>query len=263
MSNSQKLSQTRTNTVINSASKKQESMLDKAKTKALSRIKNKYNFDPAQFEFVLKDIIYQDELYNLHFPNKKFYGNYVKVLKCGKTKLVRPYYKPDGGILYLKDKKNNKEYPLLVSECKHQGTNKIRLSKGLKKQAKGNAIERTVKNCKDIVDGYRILNCNKYPNFYVVFGKGCDFVKGSTIINRMYGTGGGAYAKSFYFDKAFDVNDINKINNHNIFTETAIASLYLREYWSIKQMNNTLYSVIDTMLVYLKKNNVWNTKNLL
>ena len=55
------------------------------------------------------------------------------------------FIKPDGGFLYATDKEGNKKL-ILVAEVKRQGTNDKRLSEGLPKQAKGNAIERLGKN---------------------------------------------------------------------------------------------------------------------
>lgn len=44
---------------------------------------------------------------------------------------------PDGGILFLVNKKNENKLPLVIAEIKRQGTNKERVSEGKSKQAIG------------------------------------------------------------------------------------------------------------------------------
>lgn len=82
--------------------------------------------------------------------------------------------KPDGGIL-MSDKT-----PILLSEMKVQGTNDLRLSKGLPRQALGNAIERASKN----IRGAEMI-FDDLPVFpYVIFAAGCDFHPDETIASR-------------------------------------------------------------------------------
>jgi type II restriction enzyme len=84
--------------------------------------------------------------------------------------------KPDGGILFLND-----NIPLLSTEAKKQGTNQKRCDEGLKKQAMGNAIERAHKNYNEIKNLF-----DPYPyTGYILFGYGCDFQPGSSIIDRL------------------------------------------------------------------------------
>ena len=83
--------------------------------------------------------------------------------------------RPDGGILYADD------IPVLVTEAKKQGTNNVRAKEGKKKQAMGNAIERAHKNYNELRNLF-----DPYPFFpYLVFAYGCDFEKGSSIIDRL------------------------------------------------------------------------------
>lgn len=91
------------------------------------------------------------------------------------------FISPDGGILYLVDKEK-KRYPILISEVKNQGTNDRRKAEGLKKQAKGNAIERLGKN----VIALRAYMSNEGIFPFVCFGDGCDFEKGSSILDRVH-----------------------------------------------------------------------------
>ncbi len=51
----------------------------------------------------------------------------------------------DGGFLCIENNKGDR-FPILIPEVKNQGTNDLRQQEGLKKQAKGNAIERLGKN---------------------------------------------------------------------------------------------------------------------
>lgn len=83
--------------------------------------------------------------------------------------------KPDGGAIILQYvDMDNKLYDwklLLVSEMKYQGTNDERIKEGLKKQALGNAIERSGKNTNFI----RLLCLQEKIYPFVVFCGGCDF----------------------------------------------------------------------------------------
>ena len=91
----------------------------------------------------------------------------------------KSFVSPDGGVLFVKHK--GEEYPILISEAKKQGTNVIRLDEGLKKQSKGNAIERAFKN----IDEFK-LYCEDLDYFpYVIFACGCDFESGSSILDRL------------------------------------------------------------------------------
>ena len=83
--------------------------------------------------------------------------------------------RPDGGVLFIDDK------PVLSTEAKKQGTNAIRCDEGLKKQAMGNAIERAHKNYNEIKNLF-----HPYPyTGYILFGYGCDFQPGSSIVDRL------------------------------------------------------------------------------
>jgi hypothetical protein len=87
--------------------------------------------------------------------------------------------KPDGGIIIFK--KNNIEYPILISEDKVQGTNDILHENGKKRQATGNAIERGAKN----IRGAEMIFSNMDIFPYVLFASGCDFHSSETIAKRI------------------------------------------------------------------------------
>ena len=83
---------------------------------------------------------------------------------------------PDGGVIWMDNK-----YPILISEAKHQGTNKERLKEGKTKQAVGNAIERLGKNLRGIEALYN--NDNILP--FICFCSGCDFVD-NTVLCKLF-----------------------------------------------------------------------------
>jgi type II restriction enzyme len=91
----------------------------------------------------------------------------------------KSFVSPDGGVLFVKYE--GEEYPILISEAKKQGTNVKRLYEGLPKQSKGNAIERAYKN----IDEFKLYceDLNYFP--YVIFACGCDFERGSSILDRL------------------------------------------------------------------------------
>jgi hypothetical protein len=85
--------------------------------------------------------------------------------------------KPDGGILYAV---KGDRIPILMVEDKVQGTNDIRFSKKLGRQATGNAIERGAKN---IRGAEMLFTGDIFP--YVLFASGCDFHPSETIAKRI------------------------------------------------------------------------------
>ena len=88
--------------------------------------------------------------------------------------------RPDGGILSIQDA-DNERYPILIAEVKNQGTNDLRRSEGLPRQARGNAIERLGKN----VIGFRTALIHESITPFVCFGYGCDFEADSSILDRV------------------------------------------------------------------------------
>jgi type II restriction enzyme len=128
----------------------------------------------------------------LHELNKKYNDCFILETKLSKKDIAQSlgfknyksqgrdsFVKPDGGIIYYV--KNNKKYPVLITEAKKQGTNDIRATEGKAKQGKGNAIERAYKNYKELE-----LYCKNLPVFpYVIFAYGCDFEDGSSINDRL------------------------------------------------------------------------------
>lgn len=144
------------------------------------------------------------------------------------------FMSPDGGITYLVDR-SGKEYPILIGEVKNQGTNAARIEEGLPKQAKGNAVERLGKN----VIGFRTYMLSEAIFPYVCFGDGCDFEKGSSILDRvltiaMFGT----------------LNEDHTSNDgpNGIFNR---GSYYFKsDYWTIEELFDILYDVAKRSIYY-------------
>ena len=124
--------------------------------------------------------------------------------------------KPDGGILFLND-----NIPLLSTEAKKQGTNNLRCDKGLKKQAMGNAIERAHKNYNEIKNLF-----DPYPyTGYILFGYGCDFQPGSSIIDRL---GAMTYYDSFNTLHIKDSIKESTLYNTKFIERNKKASVFLQ-----------------------------------
>lgn len=134
---------------------------------------------------------------------------------------------PDGGIIYVHSKKQI--YPLVISEMKKQGTNDT----NAEKQAKGNAIERASKNI-DEAKAY-FINYKIFP--YILFTFGCDFHKGSSIIDRI--TSANMYSP---------LNELY-VRDHHLLGKR--ASLYVREAkWSQEEMSSALLDAAQQSIEY-------------
>lgn len=105
------------------------------------------------------------------------YPQYTNILS---SVMESSYIRPDGGFLYVTGQ-DGKPKIILVAEVKHQGTNDKRLKEGLKKQAKGNAIERLGKN----LNAVRAIFKAEGVVPFVCFGNGDDFKDTSTIRDRV------------------------------------------------------------------------------
>jgi len=167
MSKKSELREQRLNTIINKTSVKQENELSKALEKVVLKLNEKF-----KVSLIHEKNIGLVEVIN----NIKEYFKDVDFANPINSSNMRP----DGGILYITDLKDNR-YPVLITEVKNQGTNDIRLTEGKPKQAQGNAIERLGKN----VIGFRtfLMKENIFP--FVCFGYGCDFAPGSSILDRV------------------------------------------------------------------------------
>lgn len=169
----------------------------------------------------LKDIIAE---LRVKFPEVAFSDPEVSV----------SFMSPDGGITYLLDK-DGKGYPILIGEVKNQGTNAARLREGLKKQAKGNAVERLGKN----VIGFRTYMISESIFPYVCFGDGCDFEKGSSILDRVLTI---AMFGALNQDHTFNAGPNGAFNRGSYY--------FKEENWTIEELYDILYDVAKRSIYY-------------
>lgn len=166
----------RSGTVINFTSKKQETRIARAVTAAMNTIESEFGFKLCHdVDWKLQDIV---NILSDSFPTIDFHCHFKNTSM-----------KPDGGIVSVLSADGHAKHPILISEVKNQGTNDLRAKEGLKKQAKGNAIERLGKN----VIGFRTAMSTENIVPFVCFGDGCDFASDSSILDRvstiaMFGT---------------------------------------------------------------------------
>jgi len=153
--------------ILNFTAKKQETKVAKAAEDVLVRLQEKFDlrFDHKR-EWKLREIVAR-----LHeeYPDVPFAEPFA-----------RSAMKPDGGVLSIVNR-DGRHHPILIVEVKNQGTNVERVAEGLPRQAKGNAIERLGKN----VIGFRTAMLPEGIMPFVCFGYGCDFEKGSSILDRV------------------------------------------------------------------------------
>ena len=221
MSKKEELRVQRINTVINKTSKKQENDLLNALNELVQKIDEEFSVRLFHEGRILLSEI-TNKLKEL-FPEEE-------IAKPFPTSSMRP----DGGILYLLDKADNK-YPILITEVKNQGTNDLRAQEGKPRQAQGNAIERLGKN----VIGFRtfLLDESIFP--FVTFGYGCDFADGSSILDRV-----------------LTINMFGKLNKTNVYN-TGVqesfnrGSFYFREdRWNKDEMISIMYDIAKKSIYY-------------
>lgn len=141
---------------------------------------------------------------------------------------------PDGGITFLVDKYNI-YYPILIFEVKNQGTNDLRLQEGKTIQAKGNAVERLGKN----VIGFRTYMLDEAIFPFVCFGDGCDFEKGSSILDRV---------KTIAMFGNLNKDYTSNIGVNGIFNR---GSYYFRdEKWTYEEMYKIVSDVAERSVYY-------------
>jgi len=151
------------------------------------------------------------------------------------------FVSPDGGVVYAVI--NGKEYPILISEAKKQGTHFFNedgtLKEGLtkkqrklalsgKEQGKGNAIERAYKNYVEF-----LLYCEDLNYFpYVLFACGKDFEMTSSIRDR---------CSAMTRKRLFNVNYVADLQHK--------VTAYIQEdYFTANEMFDKIYDVAKTSL---------------
>lgn len=214
----------RSGTVINTTSKSQESDVTKALLRVVDHLTTSFGAKISlvhERQWLLRDIV--SELRGT-YPNIDFHHHFD-------SSSIRP----DGGILYIEGPDDDKlSYPILIAEVKNQGTNDLRASEGLPKQAKGNAIERLGKN----LIGLRtaLLRESIFP--FVCFGYGCDFEEGSSILDRV--------STMAMFGK------LNTTHLHNEEDgKFNRGSFYFREAkWSVDEMATVMIDIAERSVLY-------------
>ena len=224
MARKAQLRKQRAGTVINATSIQQESDIIKALNRVVTCLENKFGARVTlvhEKQWHLHHIV--AELENT-FPNADFH--------CHSD---RTYIKPDGGILYIQGPENDQlSYPILISEVKNQGTNDLRIQKGLPKQARGNAIERLGKN----LIGLRVALMRESIFPFVCFGYGCDFEDGSSILDRVSTMAMfGRLNKTYLYDE-----ENGKFNR---------GSFYFRpDRWTIDEMVEIMNDISERSVLY-------------
>ena len=212
--------------------------------------------DDKEIYFAMQDCIeylqerFSKELtsYDLVFKKELSYKEMLEAIKaCGLRYEFDSIFqnrkiKPDGGVIWLKDK-NNKKLPrlVLISEVKRQGTNEERIKEGKEKQAQGNAIERLGKN----LAGIRAMMNHEQITPFVCFGWGCDFREN--------------YEDDFVMAKISMMNEFYKLNKLYVYKRDgdsnknhyAPVSMFFRERrWTREEMFNILKEIGEDALRY-------------
>ncbi len=215
------LRQLRTGTVINTTSKKQESDLGRALDRVIQRLKSQFDirlYHEPQWKIIniVRDLCetFPQVEFQCHFDNTSM--------------------RPDGGILSMLDKDNNIR-PILITEVKNQGTNDQRVREGLKRQARGNAIERLGKN----VIGFRTAMMSEAIVPFICFGYGCDFADDSSILDRvttiaMFGP----------------LNRINVLNQGESGSFNRGSFFFREARWAIDEMSELMFKVAKRSVYY-------------
>jgi len=212
----------RANTVINSRSKSQEKAMVRALVTVVEMLNAKFAGIELHHvtEWKLKDVVS-----NLRksFPQVDFHYFFDSSAM-----------RPDGGILSIV-RKTGETHPILIAEKKNQGTNDLRALEGLKKQAKGNAIERLGKN----VIGFRSAMKTESIFPFVCFGDGCDFADDSSILDRVVTIA------------QFGKLNVEHLHNQGLNNEFDRGTFYFRVgEWTEKEMAEMSYKVAEKSVFY-------------
>jgi len=221
MAKREDLRRTRKGTVINVSSRKMESLLMVAVHDVIERLENKFDVKLEHSSKVfLKEIT---QHLSDSFPDIEF-----------KHHFDTSFLTPDGGFLFLLDNQGRR-HTILISEAKRQGTNDLRASEGLGKQAKGNAIERLGKN----VIGFRTWMATENILPFVVFGEGVDFAEDSSILDRV---------STIAMFAPLNQVEVANLGEHGKFNR---GSFFFRvETWQPEEMSDILFDVAQRSIYY-------------
>ena len=225
----------RLGTVINEISKYQDNSISELIRSIVKKLNNVYERDGLSF--IVTTQITIDEI---HEYLKNVHG--IDINRYDKTHGASSM-RPDGGIVWMI--KGDKKYPILITERKHQGTNDARKIEGLKKQARGNAIERLGKN----LDGFEVLYQFEKIFPVIVFGDGCDFAEDSSILGRVS-----------IMNHTFPLNEINiekefftSSTTGEVSTLRKCVMMFRETEWEKSEMNDIILKIIDESKKYFLK----------
>lgn len=229
---SEGLSGRRKNIIVNTESKIQDDDLFSLIETKVSELNKLYEDDKIKF-IVNKTI----KLEQIHKYLTGVYG--IDIEKFDKSHTYTEM-RPDGGIIWMI--KDGKKYPVLISEAKKQGTNDKLVSKGKKKQAKGNAIERLGKN----LDGFEFLYLFDDIFPVVVFGYGCDFIEDSSILGRVS-----------LMNYSFGLNNMD-IKKESVYSPVKKETITLRKCammfrenkWESNEMDEIITNILNQSIDY-------------
>ena len=221
MATSEHLRALRARTVINVTSKGQEKEIIQALRIVEMKIKKRYNVAlDFKRQWLVAEIVAR---LRASFPTVDFHYHF-------ETSGLRP----DGGVLFLVAK-DDRRFPILISEVKNQGTNDRRAKEGLKKQAKGNAIERLGKN----VIGLKSAMTTEAIFPFVCFGYGCDFTHDSSILDRVSTMA------------MFGALNVTHLHEQGPTGEFKRGSFYFRESkWSVDEMVEVMLDIAVRSVQY-------------
>lgn len=221
MADKHRLRTQRTGTVINATSKDQEKEIIQSLLHVEHELKRRFDlFLFHEKQLFLKDVVAE---LKVHFPDVDFHHHFD-----------RSALKPDGGILFVQTKTGD-PLPILITEVKNQGTNDLREQEGLKKQAKGNAIERLGKN----VIGFRTAMLKETIFPFVCFGYGCDFESHSSILDRVTTIAMFGKLNTTYLHNQGPQGTFNR------------GSFYFRpKRWTVEEMTPVMLDVAERSILY-------------
>jgi type II restriction enzyme len=213
MAEKHRLRLNRAETIINLTSKQQETALGQALEVATAQLLADFDLKLVHKKrWPLPEIV---ERLSSENPEVDFY-----------TPSSKSSMNPDGGVLSIT--KDGREFPILISEVKNQGTNDLRKAEGKKIQAMGNAIERLGKN----VIGVRTAMLGEGIVPFVCFGYGVDFADGSSILDRV--------ATIAMFGK---LNEICVVNAGNLEHFNRGSFFFREQEWSEPEMTEILIEI--------------------
>jgi hypothetical protein len=221
----------------NTKSKLDDKNIAQSMKKTISYIEERFsditNFDGFYIKFSSK--LFLDEM----MANIKNGG----IRKQFDTSWKSNAIKPDGGFLILKKRDDdNYQKLILAAEVKRQGTNDKREEEGLKRQARGNAIERLGKN----LIGIRAMMNHEDITPFVCFGSGDDFNEKDISTKNMFSKL--STMNEFYYLNKTYIFKLDGNSEHNKFSP---VSMYFRKHeWSIDEMFEIMKEIAETSLRY-------------